>query len=192
MRPSRSTTRLAVPAFPDSYGPRYIRERSSMRCIFSHGPTAWLGSGAVGWPRHVPGFARLLAHASFPAPVVFTSEGLFLAGMGTAMGAYWVAHHRDGTSGRVAAIGFGLAAVGCFSMATVLPFIIGPGSLSRPTPTGQLAIVSPRPAQIFQGDPATVPVSLSLSDATIVPVTTIHVVPNQGHVHLYSTDRSSR
>jgi hypothetical protein len=136
----------------------------------------------------VLGSARLLAHASFPAPVVFTSEGLFLAGMGTAIGAYWVAHHRDGTSGRVAAVGLGVAAVGCFSMATVLPFIIGPGSLSRPTSTGQLAIVSPRPAEIFQGDPATVPVSLSLSDATVVPVTTIHVVPNQGHIHLYLDD----
>jgi hypothetical protein len=133
----------------------------------------------------VLGFARLLAHGSFPAPVVFTSEGLFLAGMGTAVGAYWVAHHRDGTSGRVAAVGLGLAAVGCFSMATVLPFIIGPGSLSRPTSAGQLAIVSPRPAEIFRGDPAAVAVSLSLSDATIVRVTTIHVVPNQGHVHLY-------
>jgi len=133
----------------------------------------------------VLGFARLLAHASFPAPVVFTSEGLFLAGLGAAVGAYWVAHHRDGTSGRIAAVGLGVAAVGCFGVATVLPFIIGPGSLSRPTSTGRLAIVSPRPAQVFQGDPATVPVSLSLSDATIVPVTTIHVVPNQGHIHVF-------
>lgn len=131
------------------------------------------------------GFARLLAHASFPAPVVFTSEGLFLAGLGAAVGAYWVAHHRDGTSGRIAAVGLGVAAVGCFSVATVLPFIIGPGSLSRPTSTGQLAIVSPRPAETFQGDPATVSVLLSLNGATIVPVTTIHVVPNQGHIHLY-------
>ena len=31
MRPSRSSTRLAVPAFPDSCGPRYIRERSRER-----------------------------------------------------------------------------------------------------------------------------------------------------------------
>lgn len=131
------------------------------------------------------GVARLLAHGSFPAPVVLTSEGLFFAGMGAAVGAYWVAHHREGTSGRIAVVGLGAAAVGCLGLATALPFIIGPGSLSRPTSTGQLAIVSPRPAQIFQGDPATVPVSLSLSDATIVPVTTIHVVPNQGHVHLY-------
>ena len=28
MPPIRSSTRLAVPAFPDSYGPRYIHERS--------------------------------------------------------------------------------------------------------------------------------------------------------------------
>jgi len=67
----------------------------------------------------VLGFARLLAHASFPAPVAFTSEGLFLAGMGTAVGAYWVAHHREGTSGKVATVGLGLAAVGCCSFERV-------------------------------------------------------------------------
>ena len=116
----------------------------------------------------------LIAHAAFPAPVVFTSEGLFFAGMGAVFGAYWVAHHREGTPGRVAVVGL-----------TVLPFLIGPGSLSRPTSTGQLVILSPRAGEIFQGDPATVPVSLRLSDATIVPITTIHVVPNQGHIHLY-------
>ncbi len=131
------------------------------------------------------GFARLIAHAAFPAPVVFTSEGLFFAGMGAAVGAYWVAHHREGMPGRVAVVGLGIAAVGCLGVATILPFIIGPGSLSRPASTGLLVIVSPRPGEIFRGDPATVPVSLSLSDATIVPITTIHVVPNQGHIHLY-------
>jgi hypothetical protein len=31
MRPSRSSTRLAVPAFPDPYGPRDIREHSGTR-----------------------------------------------------------------------------------------------------------------------------------------------------------------
>jgi hypothetical protein len=133
----------------------------------------------------VLGFARLIAHAAFPAPVVFTSEGLFFAGIGAVFGAYWVAHHREGTPGRVAVVGLGLAAAGCFSVATVLPFLIGPGSLSRPSSTGQLVIVSPRAGEMFRGDPATVPVSLRLSDATIVPITTIHVVPNQGHIHLY-------
>ncbi|TMM24161.1 MAG: hypothetical protein E6F95_04695 [Actinobacteria bacterium] len=74
--------------------------------------------------------ATLIAHAAFPAPVVFTSEGLFVAGMSAVFGAYWVAHHREGTPGRVAGVGLGLAAAGCFSVATVLPFLIGPGSLS--------------------------------------------------------------
>jgi hypothetical protein len=128
---------------------------------------------------------RLIGHAAFPAPVVLASEGLFFTGMGAAVAAYWVAHHREGLSGRVAVVGLGLAAAGCLGVATVLPFLIGPGSLSRPTSTGQLAIMSPRPGEIFQGDPAAVPVSLALRGATIVPVTTIHVVPNQGHVHLY-------
>jgi hypothetical protein len=117
------------------------------------------------------GLARLIAHAAFPAPVVFTSEGLFFAGIGAAIAAYWVAHHREGTSGRVAVVGLGLAAVGCLGVATVLPFIIGPGSLSRPASTGLLVIESPRPGQIFQGDPATVAVSLGLRDATIVAMT---------------------
>ena len=39
MRPGRSSTRLAVPVFPDSYGPRYIRERSSTRAfVFPDSP----------------------------------------------------------------------------------------------------------------------------------------------------------
>jgi len=74
--------------------------------------------------------ATLIAHAAFPAPVVFTSEGLFVAGMSAVFGAYWVAHHREGTPGRDAVVDLGLAAAGCFSVATVLPFLIGPGSLS--------------------------------------------------------------
>ena len=74
--------------------------------------------------------ATLIAHAAFPAPVVFTSEGLFVAGMSAVFGAYWVAHHREGTPGRDAVVYLGLAAAGCFSVATVLPFLIGPGSLS--------------------------------------------------------------
>jgi hypothetical protein len=43
MRPSRSSTRLAVPAFPDSYGPRYIRERSHTRRCCRSGPIPTLG-----------------------------------------------------------------------------------------------------------------------------------------------------
>jgi len=74
--------------------------------------------------------ATLIAHAAFPAPVVFTSEGLFVAGISAVFGAYWVAHHREGTPGRDAVVDLGLATAGCFSVATVLPFLIGPGSLS--------------------------------------------------------------
>ncbi len=37
MRPSLSSTRLAVPAFPDSYGPRYIRGHSGSRSTLRSG-----------------------------------------------------------------------------------------------------------------------------------------------------------
>ena len=50
--------------------------------------------------------------------------------MSAVFGAYWVAHHREGTPGRDAVVDLGLATAGCFSVATVLPFLIGPGSLS--------------------------------------------------------------
>jgi hypothetical protein len=43
MRPSRSSTRLAVPAFPDSYGPRCMRERSRTRPCCRSGPIPTLG-----------------------------------------------------------------------------------------------------------------------------------------------------
>jgi hypothetical protein len=132
----------------------------------------------------VLGFARLLAHASFPAPVAFTSEGLFLAGMGTAVGAYWVAHHREGTSGKVASVGLGLAAVGCLSMATVLPFIIGPGSLSRPTSTGSSPSCRPAGADLpgGSGDGAGLAQPERRDDRAG------HDDPRgseQGHIHLY-------
>jgi len=43
MRPSRSSTRLAVAAFPDSYGPRCIRERSRTRPCRRSRPIPSLG-----------------------------------------------------------------------------------------------------------------------------------------------------
>jgi quinol monooxygenase YgiN len=57
MRPSRSSTRLAVPAFPDSYGPRYIRERSRNRARRS--PQRRMEAGAVS---ELLGIARFKFH----------------------------------------------------------------------------------------------------------------------------------
>ena len=41
---------------------------------------------------------------------------------------------------------------------------------------------------MFEGDPATVSVELRLDGGTIVPITSLHLVPNEGHIHLYLDD----
>jgi hypothetical protein len=54
----------------------------------------------------------------------------------------------------------------------------------RPTTDARLEILSPRQGQVFQGDPADVPVSLRLIGGRIVRFTSSRLVPNEGHVHL--------
>ncbi len=53
----------------------------------------------------------------------------------------------------------------------------------RPSTTAKLAFVSPRNGETVMG--STVDVKVSLQDAQIVPATTTHVVPDQGHLHVY-------
>ena len=59
MRPSRSSTRLAVPAFHDSYGPRYIRERPRKRESCRSGP---IRSGVAPGGGRRSGALYLLTH----------------------------------------------------------------------------------------------------------------------------------
>jgi hypothetical protein len=54
---------------------------------------------------------------------------------------------------------------------------------ARPSSTAKLAIVSPTNGQIIHG--STVQLKMSLSGAKIVPATTSHIVPDQGHIHVY-------
>jgi hypothetical protein len=56
-------------------------------------------------------------------------------------------------------------------------------SVPRPASTAQISIVSPTPNQVVTG--TTIPVVVALSGATIVPVTTTNIRPDQGHIHLY-------
>jgi hypothetical protein len=84
-------------------------------------------------------------------------------------------------------MGFGLGAVafGCLGLGTALPFIIRAGPLfSRPSTRARLEILSPRQGEILRGDPATVPVVFQLQGGQVVPFTSIHLVPNEGHIHL--------
>ena len=132
---------------------------------------------------------RLVAHRSSSPPVVIASESLFLVGLGLAVGAYWVLHHRTGMSGRVSAIALGAACAAFLVAATAIPFFVGPGSLSRPASTASVAIVSPKAGEVFRGHPAYVPFEVALSGGRIVPFSTIHIVPDEGHIHVYLDDR---
>jgi hypothetical protein len=38
---------------------------------------------------------------------------------------------------------------------------------------------------MFRGDPATVPVVLQLRGGKVVPLTSLHLIPDEGHIHLY-------
>jgi hypothetical protein len=71
-------------------------------------------------------------------------------------------------------------------LAVVLPPIIQPApSTVRPSTTARLQILSPRPGEVFHGRPASVGVRLRLTGGHIVAVSSQHLIPNTGHVHLY-------
>jgi hypothetical protein len=53
----------------------------------------------------------------------------------------------------------------------------------RPSSTAKLAIVSPKDGETFGS--VTIPVSVSLQDAKIVPTTSTDLKPNEGHLHVY-------
>ena len=137
-------------------------------------PSLGLGWRSMGGP---------VAHVSVPGPAPLVAVGLFFAGAGAAVGAYSL-----GTGEKVrktASVGLGIVAAGCFVVATAIPFFIRPGpSFVRPSSTARLEILSPRPGEVFQGSPARVPVALRLTGGRIVPVTSSHLIPNAGHIHL--------
>jgi hypothetical protein len=72
-------------------------------------------------------------------------------------------------------------------LALVLPPIIRPNVAIRPASSAKLAIVSPRPGEVFQGteaNPAKILVRLRLTGARIVPFTSTRLRPDEGHIHL--------
>jgi hypothetical protein len=76
-------------------------------------------------------------------------------------------------------------AAACVVLAFVLPPIIRPDiAPARPATSGRLSILSPRPDEVFAGDPAVVPVMLRLTGARVVAFTSSRLVPDEGHVHI--------
>jgi len=128
----------------------------------------------------------MLAHVGIPGPTPFIAMGLFFAGMGAAVGAYWLFSRQGAGLRRAAGFGLGAVAFGCLGLGTALPFIIHAGPVFiRPSTRARLEILSPHPGEIIRGDPASLPVVLRLDGGKIVALTSIHLIPNEGHIHLY-------
>ena len=103
-----------------------------------------------------------------------------------AFGAYWLATHPPPAFQRIPVVGLGAAALVCFVLATLFPVFLGAHpSFGRPSTTGRLTFVSPQPNEVFRGDPALIPIELLLAGASVVPISTLRLVPNEGHIHLY-------
>jgi hypothetical protein len=116
----------------------------------------------------------------------FVAILLFMAGAAAAFGAYLLGGHPQEKIRRVGRIALGALAIGCLVTATAMPFIIhATPLLTRPTSSAVLEIVFPRPGESIRGDPATIPVELQLAGGRIVPTTSLHLVANAGHIHLY-------
>ncbi|HEY1330785.1 MAG TPA: hypothetical protein VGH10_04855 [Actinomycetota bacterium] len=129
--------------------------------------------------------AALIAHSGIPGSGPFLATGLFLAGAGAAFGAYTMKDADDPLRRRTG-IGLRVVAGGCLLVATAIPFVIRPGpAFHRPSTAAHLTIVSPRAGQVYSGNPALVPVRLTLAGGKVVPLTSLHLVPNEGHIHLY-------
>jgi hypothetical protein len=129
---------------------------------------------------------ELLGHVGAPAVAVFVATGLFLLAMGCVAGAYWLFTHPSDAPRRGLAIGLGVVAVVSLGAATAFPLFLGASpSLGRPATTARLQIMSPRSGEVVRGDPARVHVMLRLEGGTIVPTTSLRLVPNEGHIHLY-------
>ncbi|HEY1331400.1 MAG TPA: hypothetical protein VGH10_08005 [Actinomycetota bacterium] len=91
---------------------------------------------------------------------------------------------------RPAAWGAAALACACVVLAVTLPPIIRPTPAStRPSSTAHVTILTPTNDQVFHGDPASVPIRLRITGGRIVPFTSSHLVPNEGHVHLFVDGR---
>jgi len=110
----------------------------------------------------------------------------------------WIAFRRLRGRGfarvsRGLAIGSAVLAVVCVVLIFVLPPILNPSPTNvRPRSTATITILEPSTGQTFHaagGNYTRVPVRLRLAGGTIVPFTSTHLTPNQGHVHLYVDGR---
>jgi hypothetical protein len=83
----------------------------------------------------------------------------------------------------------GMAAVSALVLAVILPPIIRPPVTVRPRTSATIDIERPRQGAVYRGDPARVPVRVRVVGGKIVRITSTHLVPDEGHVHLFLDGR---
>ena len=128
----------------------------------------------------------MLAHRGISGPAPFVAVALLLVGLAALVGAGWIYTHRVSRWGRLGGIGLGVVGAGCLVLGTILPFLLGARpSLGRPSTAARLEITSPAAGEVFRGDPATLPVAMQLDGGQVVPFTSLRLVPNEGHIHLF-------
>jgi hypothetical protein len=78
------------------------------------------------------------------------------------------------------------AAAACVALIFVIPPILRPAPAAiRPSSTARVQILSPTPDQVFHGQPAAIPLDIKVIGGNIVPTTSTHLVPDEGHIHVF-------
>jgi hypothetical protein len=93
---------------------------------------------------------------------------------------------RERPARRRLATGAAVACGACVICAYLFPLAILKPTQGRvrPSATARLEMLSPRPGELFRGDPASVTVQLRLVGGSIV-ATSAKIEPDVGHVHVY-------
>jgi hypothetical protein len=131
------------------------------------------------------GATVLLAHVARPGDgvgLLFVAGAALFGVMSFAM----FDSDREGPPHRGLATGAAVACGVCVVCAYLFPLVILKPTQARvrPSATARVEILSPRPGELFRGDPASVTVQLRLVGGRVV-ATSAKVEPNVGHVHVY-------
>jgi hypothetical protein len=127
----------------------------------------------------------MLAHLTFARPgLVFVAEGLFFVGVAAGIGCYRFSRRRRTGRNRTVMVGLGVMTAGCLMVASALPFFFGQ-AITRPSSSAHISFVSPVQGQTIHGAGTSIEVELKLDGGIIVPGSSLHLVPNEGHIHLY-------
>jgi hypothetical protein len=81
--------------------------------------------------------------------------------------------------------------LGGLAVASLVLGLLAPGwirqapSKIRPSTNAALRILSPEPGQVFRGNPASVPLRLSLAGGRLTSASSTKLQPDEGHLHVY-------